>query len=76
MLTNNFMYMKRLLLSLLSIAGCCLSAAAQQPAYLDPSRPVATRVADLLSRLTLEEKVYQMMNNTPAIPRLQIPEYN
>jgi len=44
--------------------------------YLDPSQPLDLRVKDLISRLTLEEKVYQMMNNSPAIPRLHIPEYN
>lgn len=34
------------------------------------------RVNDLVSRLTLEEKVAQMLNSTPAIPRLGIPRYN
>ncbi len=33
------------------------------------------RVNDLVSRLTLEEKVAQMLNATPAIPRLGIPAY-
>ncbi|MGH8023933.1 MAG: hypothetical protein ACRED1_10150, partial [Limisphaerales bacterium] len=28
--------------------------------YLDPSRPVDERVADLLSRMTLDEKIGQM----------------
>jgi beta-glucosidase len=32
-----------------------------------------TRVNDLVSRMTLEEKVSQMMNSAPAIPRLGIP---
>jgi beta-glucosidase len=45
-------------------------------AYLDPSQPLDARVNDLISRLTLEEKVQQMMNATPAIPRLNIPEYD
>lgn len=34
------------------------------------------RVNDLVSRLTLEEKVSQMLNSSPAIPRLQIPAYD
>ncbi len=32
-----------------------------QPLYKDPHRPIAERVADLLSRMTLEEKVAQMI---------------
>jgi beta-glucosidase len=34
------------------------------------------RVNDVVSRLTLEEKVNQMLNATPAIPRLGIPAYD
>ncbi|MGD0003203.1 MAG: glycoside hydrolase family 3 C-terminal domain-containing protein [Anaerolineaceae bacterium] len=49
---------------------------AKQPVYLDPSRPVAERVEDLLSRLTLEEKISQMVNGCPGIPRLGIPAYD
>lgn len=37
---------------------------------------VERRAADLVSRMTLEEKVSQMMDRAPAIPRLEIPEYN
>jgi len=44
--------------------------------YLDPSRPLSERVQDLLSRLTLEEKIGQMRNPAEAIPRLNIPAYN
>src|ERR687890_411546 len=44
--------------------------------YLDPSLPLDRRVADLVSRMTLEEKVSQMMNAAPAIPRLGVPEYD
>jgi beta-glucosidase len=46
------------------------------PPYLDPSLPLDARVRDLVSRLTLEEKVSQMQDVAPAIPRLQIPAYN
>jgi len=34
------------------------------------------RVNDLVNRLTLEEKIKQMLNATPAIPRLGIPAYD
>src|SRR5215218_2921781 len=44
--------------------------------YLDPSLSIDKRVDDLVSRMTLEEKVSQMMNAAPAIPRLGIPEYD
>lgn len=37
---------------------------------------IEKRVSDLVSRMTLEEKVGQMMNNAPAIERLGIPAYN
>ena len=36
------------------------SAAAQTPRYKNPNLPIADRVADLLSRMTLEEKVDQL----------------
>jgi beta-glucosidase len=52
-------------------------AATQAPApYLDPKLPFDKRVDDLISRMTLEEKVSQMMNAAPAIPRLGIPQYD
>jgi beta-glucosidase len=46
------------------------------PPYRDASLPLEKRVDDLVSRMTLEEKVSQMMNAAPAIPRLGIPEYD
>src|SRR6186713_2850047 len=42
----------------------------------DHRLPFEKRVNDLVSRLTLEEKVAQMMNHAPAIPRLGIPAYD
>src|SRR5262245_66265571 len=44
--------------------------------YLDTSLTFQQRVDDLVSRMTLEEKVAQMMNVAPAIPRLGSPEYD
>ena len=44
--------------------------------YLDPKLPLEFRVDNLIAHMTLEEKVSQMMNKAPAIPRLDIPEYD
>jgi beta-glucosidase len=54
-------------------------ATAQSPsaqAYLDPSQPIEVRVNDLISRMTLEEKASQLVNQARAIPRLQVPAYD
>lgn len=37
--------------------------------------PIYQRVRDLVSRLTLDEKISQLVNSAPAIPRLGIPAY-
>jgi beta-glucosidase len=42
----------------------------------DPARAIDERVRDLVGRMTLAEKVGQMVNEAPAIPRLGIPEYD
>src|SRR6476646_7206147 len=49
---------------------------AQTLPYQNQSLPFETRVADLVGRMTLEEKVSQMKDVAPAIQRLGIPEYN
>jgi beta-glucosidase len=49
---------------------------AASPPYKDPALPVEKRVADLVSRMTLEEKVSQMMNSARAVERLDIPAYD
>ena len=46
------------------------------PPYKNPNLPIEERVNDLLSRMTLEEKISQMVYNSSAIERLDIPEYN
>src|SRR6266571_5206718 len=55
------------------------SSAAKETAsasYLDTTLPIPQRVNDLVSRMTLEEKVSQLQDVAPAIPRLGIPAYN
>ncbi|KAI3887305.1 hypothetical protein MKX03_017866 [Papaver bracteatum] len=37
--------------------------------------PLSVRVKDLISRLTLDEKISQLVNTAPGIPRLGIPSY-
>ena len=44
--------------------------------YLNPDLPAERRAADLVLRMTLEEKVLQMQNGAPAIARLGIPAYD
>lgn len=46
-----------------------------QAPYLDPALPVSVRVDDLISRLTLAEKVDQLGMDTQGVPRLGIPAY-
>jgi beta-glucosidase len=44
--------------------------------FLNPELSVEQRVDDLVGRMSLEEKIGQMMNAAPAIDRLHVPEYN
>jgi beta-glucosidase len=44
--------------------------------FQDPNLSIEERVNDLVGRMTLDEKIGQMMNAAPAIDRLGIPEYN
>ncbi|MTK53589.1 glycoside hydrolase family 3 N-terminal domain-containing protein [Paludibacter sp.] len=60
----------RVLSSLLFAGAFCTSLFAQQFPYQDPGKTVDERVADLVSRMTLQEKAYQMMNSAPGIERL------
>jgi len=44
--------------------------------YLNPALTPESRAKDIVSRMTLEEKVSQMQDVAPAIPRLGVPAYN
>jgi beta-glucosidase len=64
------------LLLLLPVAAVFTSAQAQKLPYQDTKLPFEKRVDDLVGRMTLEEKVSQMVDAAKAVPRLNIPEYN
>lgn len=55
--------------------ACSLSAQTQYP-YLNTSLSIDERVTDLVSRMTLQEKVSQMTHTSIGIKRLGIPDYN
>ena len=64
------------LASLAALAGGAPAAVAATPAYLNTSLPPQIRAADLVHRMTLPEKVSQLVNGARAIPRLGVPAYN
>jgi beta-glucosidase len=68
----------RLLLCFFAFAASIAHAQTEsyQYPFQNPSLDMDTRVGDLVSRLTLEEKVAQMLNAAPAITRLSIPAYD
>jgi len=52
------------------------NGAGDNPAYLDTRLSFEARAADLVARMTLEEKAAQMQNAAPAIARLGVPAYD
>ncbi len=56
-----------------SAAGALWAQDAEKPAYLNPNLPAEQRAADLVQRMTLEEKASQLVNQARAIPRLGVP---
>ncbi len=67
--------MKQILLTFLTL-GFAVCAIAQEFPYQDPSLSFEERAKDLVSRMTLEEKVSQMQNGAAPIERLGIPFYD
>jgi beta-glucosidase len=66
-----------LLAVLLFVSEAC-SIKGEDEAFLfrDTTLPIDVRVSDLVGRMTLEEKISQMVNEAPAIDRLGVPRYN
>jgi beta-glucosidase len=44
--------------------------------YMNPKLPATERAEDLVSRMTLQEKASQLVNQARAIPRLHVPAYD
>ncbi|HEY1461858.1 MAG TPA: glycoside hydrolase family 3 C-terminal domain-containing protein [Terriglobales bacterium] len=69
-----------LVFSFLLLSFASVSAQNSQPSgnpvYMDSSKPVEVRVDDLISRMTLEQKASQLVNQARAIPELNVPAYD
>lgn len=60
---------------LLSLVTCAAGTAQAQELYKNENAPVHERIIDLLSRLTVEEKISLLRATSPGIDRLNIPKY-
>ncbi|MEZ4883911.1 MAG: glycoside hydrolase family 3 N-terminal domain-containing protein [Chitinophagales bacterium] len=62
---------------LLVLLLCSISIFAQEyeHKFQNPNLSIEERTEDLISKLTLEEKVKQLMHGAAAVERLDIPEY-
>lgn len=65
---------RSLLIASSLLVGTLVSA--QEYPFQNPDLPLEQRLEDLIDRMTLEEKVGQLLNATPAIERLGIPKYD
>src|ERR1035441_7812762 len=59
-----------------AVSGVAQSPAGAPVAAQDARHRAETKAAELVSGMTLEEKISQMQNASPAIPHLGIPAYN
>jgi beta-glucosidase len=64
------------LAGLCGMVGIAAAQDAPEPAYLNPNLPAEQRAADLVQRMTLQEKASQLVNQARAIPRLKVPAYD
>ncbi len=73
--------MKQTLLTLVTLLmACtfysCTDSKKYNSIWEDPSQPIEKRVNDLVSKMTMEEKITQLVHESKAIKRLNIPEYD
>src|SRR5690242_2510589 len=70
-------HIQALLIALISVITC--AAIAQDTSslpYMNPKLSPEERAADLVHRMTVQEKASQLVNQARAIPRLHIPGYD
>ena len=60
----------------LSAVGVVWAQGTEKPAYLNTNLPAEQRAADLVKRMTLEEKASELVNQARPIPRLGVPGYD
>lgn len=65
-----------LVVLLLLTDACSTKNETEDFPFLNTTLSMKERVDDLVSRMTLEEKISQMMNDAPAIERLGVQRYN
>jgi beta-glucosidase len=58
------------------LTASCSTIKEGAPDYMNPDISVDVRVNDLVSRMSLDEKVSQVLHGAAAIERLGVPEYN
>ena len=81
-MTKKMKLMRKALSGVGLFMALTLHAQNEQPLYKDMNAPIHDRVMDLLSRMTVEEKVSLMIHNAPNLytkyrpPSLMRPEEN
>lgn len=73
----NKLYILKRLLAILSFvwSGNAIFAQTYNEPFWNHSLPLSIRINDLLSRLTVEEKISFLIESSPGVPRLGIPKY-
>ena len=72
---NAHKFTREIISAIFLLSAFSIQAQSTKEAYKDMNVPIHDRVMDLLSRMTIEEKVSLMTHNAPGIPRLEIDKY-
>jgi beta-glucosidase len=80
-LAEEVLFLKRMKIKItvhcFALFFCTSIAFSQSPdLFRNSNEPVEKRISDLISRLTIEEKIALTGYNSPGVPRLGIPAYN